>query len=234
MTSTTTTVATTTTTVATTTTTTTTSTTTTTTTVPATTTTTAAPVTTTRVPVERVVVDTGFSPYALAGDVVTLTHPAAQIERIGFHESGHDGARHQAAYETAARAMVMPTRNRGTGAQTAADIVVAPDTEIRSPVTGTVIRAGGYTLYCDHRDEYFVVEPDSRPGWEVKVLHIEGLSVATGQRVEAGVTVVAARSRVLPFESQVDEFTGEPSWPHVHIEVVDPSIPDRPSSGGGC
>lgn len=196
------------------------------------TTTTVAP-TTTRAPIPRVVVDTGFRPYAMAGPVV-LHHPAAGVERIGLHESGHDGAQQQDVVEGAARPFVMETRERGTGDRTAADIVVVPDTEIRSPVTGTVKRAGGYTLYCDHRDEYFVVDPDARPGWEVKVFHIEGLAVAAGQRVEAGVTVVAARSRQLPFESQVDESTAQPAWPHVHVEVVDPSIPDRPSPGGGC
>lgn len=188
--------------------------------------------TTTRAPIPRVVVDTAFAPYATTGPVV-LHHPAAGVERIGFHESGHDGAQQQDATPEAARAFVMDTRNRGTGDRTAADIVVVPDTEIRSPVTGTVKRAGGYTLYCDHRDEFFVVEPDARPGWEVKVFHIEGLAVAAGQRVEAGVTPVATRSRQLPFESQVDESTAAPAWPHVHVEVVDPSIPDRPNPGGG-
>lgn len=214
----------------------------TTTTAPATTTattTTIAPPTTTEAPtttrpfVERVVVDTAFSPYAVIEQLVLL-HPAASVERIGFHESGHDGARQQDATTTAARPMTLETRDRGTPDRTAADIVVVPDTEIRSPVTGTVIRAGTYTLYCDHVDEYLVIEPDDRPGWEVKLFHVVGLQVGSGQRVEAGITTVALRSRVLPFESQVDEFTSEPSSPHVHIEVVDPSIPDRPNPGGGC
>ncbi len=205
-----------------------------TTTVPPTTTapTTTAPPTTTRPFVERVVIDTGFAPYAVIENL-TLLHPAAGVERIGFHESGHDGARQQDATETAARAMTLETRERGTSDRTAADIVVVPDTEIRSPVTGTVIRSGTYTLYCDHIDEYVVIEPDDRPGWEVKMFHIVGLQVAKGHRVDAGITRIALHSRVLPFESQVDEFTAEPSWPHVHVEVVDPSIPDRPNPGGG-
>jgi hypothetical protein len=45
--------------------------------------------------------------------------------------------------------------------------------------------------------------------------------------------VVEARVRVLPFRSQVDDRTAAPHWPHVHVEVIDPSIPDRPS-GPGC
>jgi hypothetical protein len=64
---------------------------------------------------------------------------------------------------------------------------------------------------------------------------MHGLTVAVGDRVEAGVTQVAERATVLPFDSQVDEFTAEPSNPHVHVEVIDLSIPDIPSgTGSGC
>ena len=194
--------------------------------------TTATPPTTAAVP--RVLVDTGFAPFATV-DQVVLVHPAAQVEMVGFHESNHDGARQLAPTESAARPIELETRERGTGSRSAADIVVAPDAEIRAPVTGTVKRAGGYILYCDHDDDFAVIEPDARPGWEVKVLHIDGVQVQAGQRVEAGATVLAPRPTPLPFASQVDDHTASPAWPHVHIEVVDTSIPDRPSPGGsGC
>ncbi len=59
--------------------------------------------------------------------------------------------------------------------------------------------------------------------------------MTAGQRVTAGQTPIAAGPTQLPFVSQVDELrTADPAWPHVHVEVVDPSIPDRPSPGGGC
>ena len=123
----------------------------------------------------------------------------------------------------------METRDRGTGATTAADIVVQPNTEIRAPVTGTVIRGGGYTLYCDYRDEYVVIAPDGQPTWEVKVLHIVGVQVRKGQRVVAGETVLARHAHQLPFESQVDESrTVDPAWPHTHIEVGRPVHPRSP------
>ena len=192
--------------------------------------TTVAPPTT--VPIPRVLVDTGFAPFATI-DQLVLSHPAAQVETVGFHESNHDGARQMAATPEAARPIVLESRQRGTGSQTAADIVVSPDAEIRAPVTGTVLRAGSYVLYCEHRDDYAVIEPDARPGWEVKVLHIDGVQVQAGQRVEAGATVLAPKPTPLPFASQVDDHTASPAWPHVHIEVVDPTIPDRPSPGGG-
>lgn len=195
--------------------------------------TTAAPATTTTRPhPPRQVHEQPWVPYATAGPV-TLHHPSDRVEAIGFHQSGQDGAQHQAAVGGAARWFVQEDRDRDTDPQGAADIVMEPDREVRAPVTGTVLRAGTYTLYCDKVDQYAVIEPDARPGWEVKVLHVEGLALVKGQRVEAGVTRLAAKARVLPFASTVEDDTAVPAWPHVHIEVVDPSVPDRPT-GPGC
>ncbi len=175
-----------------------------------------------------------FLPFAQV-EAVTLYHPATRVEHVGFHESSHDGARQMQTVGTTVSPLTLESRGRGTGSQTAADIVADPGGEIRSPVTGTVIRGGSYILYCDTRDYYVVIEPEDRPGWEVKVLHMTGLNVGKGERVTAGRTVLAPGARQLPFESQVDKSrTTDPAWPHIHIEVVDPSIPDRPSPGGGC
>jgi biotin carboxyl carrier protein len=183
-------------------------------------------------PPPRTASATGWQPYAVVGPVV-LHAPADVVELVGYHQSGHDGAQPVQPLQGPARQVLLPSRQRDTHPQGATDVVVDPAREVRAPVTGTVLRAGSYTLYCDHRDHYLVVEPDARPGWEVKVLHFEGLRVAAGDRVEAGVTVIGSGARVLPFRSQVDDLTAEPSWPHLHVEVVDPSVPDRPT-GGGC
>lgn len=184
-------------------------------------------------PIPLEVNDQTWVPFAEVGGI-TLHHPADQVQHIGFHESGHDGAQQLQPLDTATRHTTMDSRDRGTGSRTAADIVVDPDTEIRSPVSGTVLSAGTYILYCEHNDDFVFIAPDEQPTWQVKVFHIDGVQVAAGDRVEAGVTVLAPRATQLPFVSQVDEFTAEPSWPHAHVEVVDPSIPDRPSEGGGC
>lgn len=165
---------------------------------------------------------------------LTVFLPADRVEYIGFHESGHDGARQMSTLDGVPRHSTLESRGRGTGSRSAADIVVAPDAEIRAPVSGTVVRAGTYTLYCDHSDHFLVIDPIDSPGWEVKIFHFEGLQVGVGDVLEAAVTVIGTGARVLPFESQVDEFTAEPSNPHVHIEVVDPSIPDRPGTTGSC
>jgi hypothetical protein len=194
-----------------------------------------APAPTTTAPRVRSVVDTGYSPYAMSAGV-TLHHPSARVEHVGFHQSNHDGARDQEPLPTAARPMVLESRGgRVTSPRSAADVVVEPGSEIRSPVTGTVKRGGPYVLYCDNRDEFLVITPDGFPDLEVKLLHVVGLQVAAGQRLEAGVTVVARHANQLPFESQVDESrTADPAWPHVHIEVVDTTIPDQPNPGSGC
>lgn len=193
-----------------------------------TTTTTAPP------PPTRLVAEPAWAPFATAGGI-TLLHPAARVERIGFHESNHDGARELELLSTATVPVVMEARERGTAARTAADVVVDPAAEIRAPVTGRVKRAGTYVLYCEHSDDFVVIAPDSHPAWEVKILHIDGVRVRAGARVVAGETVLAPHATPLPFESQVDELrTVEPAWPHVHIEVVDPTIRDRPNPNSGC
>ena len=196
---------------------------------PTTTTTTAPPP-----PPPRSVGEPGGAPFATTHGV-TLVHPADRVERVAFHQSNHDGARELAALETAVNPFVLESRERDTPATTATDIVVDPDGAIRSPVTGTVKRAGGYTLYCKYRDDFAVIAPDAAPHLEVKILHIDGVQVRSGQRVVAGETLLAPRPTPLPFTSQVDEVaTAAPAWPHVHVEVVDPSIKDRPTPGGGC
>ena len=173
---------------------------------------------------------TGHRPYATVGPVA-LHAPGELMEVIGYHESGNDGARRQEPAPEGARHLVLPSRGRGTDRQSAADLVVDPSRPLRAPVTGTVVRAGDYRLYCKHQDSYVVIEPDSRRGYEVKVLHFGGLRVRTGDRVEAGVTEIGTFTRQFPFRSQIDDHTAPVHWPHVHVEVVDTAVPDRPGSG---
>jgi hypothetical protein len=183
-------------------------------------------------PAARFVVQAGWAPFATF-EGLTLVHPAARVERVGFHQSNHDGARPLEPLPSAAAPVTLEDRERGTAPRSAADIVVEPGQEIRAVVTGKVKRAGRYVLYCRHTDHFLVVAPDSHPTWEVKMLHIAGLHVRAGDRVVAGETVVAPAATQLPFQSQVDELAPvAPAWPHVHVEVVDPSIPDRPNPGG--
>lgn len=190
-----------------------------------------APTTTTPSPTPATVDDT--HPVVLTWDGIDLRTPTAATELIGLHQSNHDGARDMEQVDSPVRTIVLDSRERGTGRRTAADIVAHRDTEVRAPVTGTVVRAGTYTLYCDQQDDFAVIEPDGRPGIEVKLLHIDGVQVRAGDRVEAGVTVLAPALTQLPFASQVDEQSGPDNWPHVHLELVDTSIPDQPNPNSG-
>ena len=183
-------------------------------------------------PVSRTT-ETNSEIYSQIGDI-ELFYPSAKIELIGFHQSNHEGAQAQTKQNELVKTVTLESRSRLTAMNSAADIVIPPGEEIIAPVTGTVKRAGTYTLYCKHTDSYAVIEPDTQPGFEVKLLHITGLQIQTGDRVEAGQTVIASGPTQLPFESQVDKHTSQPSWPHVHLEVIDLSIPDIPSPGGGC
>lgn len=160
--------------------------------------------------------------------------PSRRVEHIGYHQSGHDGALRLRPLDGPAPVTVLDGRGRGTGRRTAADIVVHPRSWLTAPVTGTVVAANPYVLYCVHRDELVFIAPDERPDWIVKVLHVRGVKVEVGDRVEAGVTRIGRRARLLPFESQVDAVTQSPAWPHVHVEMIDPSVPDRPTPGPGC
>jgi len=173
-----------------------------------------------------------YAPFAAIGDL-TLVLPSLRVEHVGFHQAIRSGAQQMTALESPVPMTVMESRGRGTGSHTAADIVVEPGVAIVAPVSGVVIAANNYTLYCEHEDAIVVIEPDGFPGWEAKVLHISGLTVAPGDRVVGGQTVIANGPTVLPFESQVDDHTHAPAWPHVHIETVDTSIPHE-SNGSPC
>lgn len=192
------------------------------------------PTTTTTAPADRAIGPVAFAPLATVGDL-TILHPTARVERVGFHESTLDGALELAAHPDAVQPITLDSRDRGHGAHTAIDVVADPADVVRAPVSGTVIAAGPYSLYCSTYDEMVLIVPDGHPTWVVRVLHIDRLRVGPGWRVEAGKTILAVSPRQLPFTSQIDRLTSGPSpWPHVHVEVDDTTIPDTPSEGDSC
>lgn len=180
------------------------------------------------------VTDFGHIVLGQAG-LATVVIPAGLVELVGFHQASHPGSQSIIPVSSGLRTMLLSSRGRGTPRYSAADIVVPPGEPLRSPVTGTVVAASQYVLYCAHQDKLVYIEPDGLPGWQVRLFHVAGDIPAVGSRVVAGETIVASGgANPLPFESQIDEFTAEPSWPHVHLEVVDTSVPDTRPSGGGC
>lgn len=165
----------------------------------------------------------------VAGQDLVLPGP---VQGVGFHESGRAAAlamspvgrregnltaAGSADGDAAGRYMVLPTRHRGSGATTAVDISMADGEWVSSPVTGTVTAVSPYNLYGSSPDMIVEIVPEDRPELLVRIMHIDGVGLRVGEEVEAGRTVVAARSRRLPFPSQIDRYAGE--HPHVHIEV---------------
>lgn len=154
-----------------------------------------------------------------------LFHPTDHVERVGFHQAYDPAAQKLFATGDAAHPKELPSRGRGTSRRSAADIVVDPQSKIYAPTSGIVKRSGTYSLYCKHQDGFVTISPDGHPELEVKMLHISGVRVRPGDRVEAGKSVIAKRPRRLPFSSQVDAFTENPHWPHVHMEVAKLAVP---------
>jgi len=185
-------------------------------------------------PANHVVTNVGYVPLGSVGST-TLYVPAARVELVGFHEASHPGAQAINAAVAGLQLMDLASRGRGTPGRSAADIVVPPGEPLRAPVTGTVVSSTNYVLYCQYTDKLVYIEPDGLPGWQVRLFHVTGEVPPVGTRVIAGETIVATGgANPLPFESQVDEFTAEPSWPHTHLEVVDTNVPDDRPPGGGC
>lgn len=176
-------------------------------------------------------------PAAFASAEGVLLHlPAYRVRGVAFHEAALPGAhslrpfgrcrpcRHHrfsppAADGSGLRYAVMPPRGRGTSPTSAVDVVVGPGTSVRSPVTGTVRSVERYRLYGRHPDTRVVIRPEGAAGIHVVLLHLWGVTLSEGDRVEATVTPVG-RARRLPFPSQVDRFVPG-GLPHVHLEVVD-------------
>ncbi|QBI19798.1 hypothetical protein ER308_09680 [Egibacter rhizosphaerae] len=169
-------------------------------------------------------------PFASAGGI-TLHQPSTLVELIGWHESNDRGAQQLQPASSASPHLTLDSRGRDAPSRSSADVVMDPDRPVRSPVSGEVVRTGTYQLYCRHNDGFAVIAPDSRPEWEVKVLHMRGLRVNEGDRVVQGETLLADGPRPFPFRSQVDDESSHHDWPHVHIEVLDPSVWNPPSSG---
>lgn len=173
---------------------------------------------------------TGFQPFARAGRV-HLAHPSAVVDFVGFHQSSQPTAIPLQPSPLAVDPTVLWGRGRGTDRRSAADIVVPPNHQIRAPVTGTVVLGEAYRLYCKYADQRLAIVPDADPSVRVTVLHVTGVRVRPGDRVEAGKTVVADSANVLPFRSQVDALDPHAPWPHVHVEV-NPGAVARAAAGG--
>lgn len=164
-----------------------------------------------------------------------LVTPVPHPVYVGFHEAWFRGAlrlrplgeavavdNHRAAAPAPQQEGepygILRTRGRRPSPTSAVDIQVRPNQPIRAVVTGTVVEASRYRLYGRYPDSMVVIRPDGAENQLVTMLHVTGLRVSRGDRVEAGRTLVAKRASQFPFASQVDRYSGK-RLPHVHVEV---------------
>ena len=114
---------------------------------------------------------------------------------------------------------VESTRSRGTFSTTACDLNAKTGTTVYSPVTGTVIAAGGYMLYGRYPDMMVKIAIDGHPGYQMVLLHMSSVLVSGGQRVEGGVTPVGTVRDLVPyFHSGPNRYTRE-EGNHVHLQI---------------
>jgi hypothetical protein len=148
--------------------------------------------------------------------------PALELRPLGHLLHNYNRFKfHRPAATAGPDYIVMSSRGRSQPATSAGDIVLRPDTLVRSPVTGRVVGVRRYSLYCRYPDERVAIEPADDPRLQVVMIHLRGVRIRRGQRVFATLSVIG-RPRDFPFRSQVDDYLRGGN-PHVHIEVEKPS-----------
>ncbi len=177
---------------------------------------------------------------ARVGDLEVVL-PSPDVLLVGYHEASRPGAlalhpvgnglsNHNTTRITlpadedgGADYHVMSSRGRVLPPTSAVDIVMRDDDPVRAPVDGVVTEVRPYLLYGQHDDTRIEIRPDDAPHLRVVLIHVDGVQVAAGDRLRAGDTVLAASANRFPFASHVDRYLDQ-RWPHVHLEVKDPSI----------
>lgn len=152
---------------------------------------------------------------------VDLLDVTTRTLTIGFHEGATSSLALEPIFEVpdgTPEPVVMGSRGRGTAATSAIDIAVPEDAPVTAPASGEIVEANEYALYGSTSDFLVTIAPDEAPHLRIRLFHLEAPQVAVGDRVVAGETVIAERSRVLPFSSQIDRLTGRRA-PHVHVQV---------------
>lgn len=177
-------------------------------------------------------------------DQLQLSLPAREVTRIGYHEASFSNA--LALTPLGANVdnqnttkftpgdptdgpdyLVLSSRGRPNPATSAVDIVMPEGTPVASVVTGEVSEVEPYLLYGRHPDTKIEIIPDGRPDLRVVLIHVDGVRVRPGDRVQAGRTVLAATPNRFPFSSHIDRYADGTPEPHVHLEVKvpDPATP---------
>lgn len=108
---------------------------------------------------------------------------------------------------------------------TAADVGSAVGSDVFAPVTGTVIKVKLYKLYGRWDDYEIHISPDGYPNLDLVMIHVKDVSCAPGDRVDAGLTRIAAVRKLSDkFYDQLASYTKN-GGNHVHVQVNDATDP---------
>lgn len=193
------------------------------------------------VPSDLPVVDVPqVTPLATLGSL-RLVVPAPEARLIGFHEASLPGVMDldpagilQSNDNTTRFTpgpddpdgqpyVVLSSRGRIDGPSTAVDVVIEDDQPILAPVTGVVTDVRDYQLYSRYPDTRIEIQPDAAPHLRVVMIHVTGVSARVGDRVAAGRSILASGPNRFSFSSHIDRYLDPERWPHVHLEVKDPT-----------
>lgn len=181
----------------------------------------------------RVDSEGAFPLFAQVGGI-QLRLVADDTVAVAFHEASRNGAaalrptgtcavcRNRTKFSPPSREghlryIVMDSRGRSSPATSAVDIALRTGTTVFAPVNGTVRNVKRYRLYRRYPDVRVAMAPDADPGRRVVLIHLRGVTLRRGDRVDASMTVIG-RVRSFPFDSQVERYV-RGSFPHVHLEV---------------
>lgn len=181
--------------------------------------------------------------FASAQDL-TLQPPAARVAGYAYHESLFDTAMPlvpqgrpkkidnptfvRPPNADGPRYIIMASRGRPTGPSTGVDIVLDPGEQVVAPVSGEVVDASQYELYCTTPDRRVIIKPDQAPERRVVIFHLDKVAVVEGQQVVAGQTLLGEPRIFNPHSAQYDSYVAG-GRPHVHLEVE--REPSRPLPG---
>lgn len=172
-------------------------------------------------------------PFAV-GAGLRLAPPATRVVRYTYHESMFAAAvplhprgrpvlvgnsRFDRPPATPGpRYIVLPSRGRGTGPATAADIVLRRGTPVVAPVSGRVVAVTPYRLYCNKPDTRVIIRPDGRPDLRLVLFHLDRVRLQRGDPVERDRTRLGRVRLFRNSRAQYDDFV-QGNHPHIHLEV---------------
>lgn len=116
---------------------------------------------------------------------------------------------------------------------TAADIGADPGTPVYAPVSGKIIAVRAYRLYERWPDFEVHIQPDGWPEVDAVLIHVSGVVVRRGDRVEAGTTRVASVRKLSDrVNNQLAGYTDN-GGDHVHLQLNRMRVPGRIERVGG-